>query len=56
MHKSVTFVKKNLQMNIRKIKKILYILQSIDSARLMSSSLSNLVNSLSERFHRINCK
>ena len=31
-------------------------LQFIDSARCMVSSLSNLVNNLSERLHRIKCK
>ena len=35
---------------------ISYILQFIDSARFMASSLSNLVNNLSERTHRIKCK
>ena len=33
-----------------------YILQFINSARFMESSLSNLVNNLSERLHRIKCK
>ena len=33
-----------------------YILQFIDSARFMSSSLSNLVNNLSEGIHRTKCK
>ena len=33
-----------------------YILQFIDSARFMASSLSNLLNSLSERIHTIKCK
>ena len=37
-------------------KKISYILQFIDSARFMESSLSNLVNNLSERIHTIKCK
>ena len=31
-------------------------LQFIDSARFIASSLSNLVNNLSEVFHRIKCK
>ena len=31
-------------------------LQFIDSARFMASSLSSLVNYLSEGFHRIKCK
>ena len=33
-----------------------YILQFIDSAEFMASSLSNLVNNLSEGIHRIKCK
>ena len=37
-------------------KKISYILQLIDSARFMASSLSNLVNNLSEGIYRIACK
>ena len=37
-------------------KKISYILQFIDCARLMASSLSNLVNNLSEGIHKIKCK
>ena len=36
-------------------KNISYILKFIDSARFMASSLSNLVNSLSERLNRIKC-
>ena len=36
------------------IKNITYILQFIDSARFMASTLSNLVNNLSEEIHRIN--
>ena len=35
---------------------ISYILQFIDSARFMASSLSNLVNNLSEITHKIKCK
>ena len=31
-------------------------IQFIDSARLMASSLSNLVNNFSERIHKIKCK
>ena len=38
------------------IKNIFYILQFIDSTRFMASSLSKLVNSLSEGIHRIKCK
>ena len=37
-------------------KNISYILQDIDSARFMASSLSNLVSTLSEGIHRIKCK
>ena len=39
-------------------KNISYILQFINSARIMARplSLSNLVNNLSERIHRIKCK
>ena len=37
-------------------KNISYILQFIDSTRFMTSSLSYLVNSLSERIHIIKCK
>ena len=37
-------------------KNISYILQFIDIARLIVSSLSNLVNSLSEGIHRVKCK
>ena len=40
----------------KKLQKISYILQFIDSARFMASSLSNLVNNLSEGIHRIKCK
>ena len=36
-------------------KNLSYILQFIDSARFMASSLSNLVNNLSEGLHRIKC-
>ena len=32
-----------------------YILQSIDSARFMASSSSNIVKNLSEGIHRITC-
>ena len=33
-----------------------YISQFIDNARFMASSLSNLINNLSEGIHRIKCK
>ena len=43
--------------NLKKWRKdIYYILQFIDSARFMVSSLSNLINSLSEGIYRIKCK
>ena len=35
---------------------IFYILQFIDSARFIASSLSNVLNNLSERLYRIECK
>ena len=37
-------------------KNISYALLFIDSARFLASSLSNLVNNLSEGVHRIKCK
>ena len=37
-------------------KNTFYISQFIDSARLLASSLSNLVNNLSEGIHRTQCK
>ena len=40
----------------KKLPKISYILQFLDSARFIASSLSNLVNNLSKRVHRIKCK
>ena len=43
-------MEKKLQKNIS------YILQFIDSTRFMASSLSNLVNNLSEGIHKIKCK
>ena len=43
-------MEKKLQKNIS------YILQFIDSAKLMASSLSNLLNNLSEEIHRVKCK
>ena len=36
-------------------KNISYILQFIESARFMASSLSNVVNNLSDRVHKIKC-
>ena len=38
------------------IKNISYRLQFIDSARFLTSSLSNLVNNLSEGIHKFKCK
>ena len=40
----------------KKSQKVYYILQFIDTAQLMASSLSNLVNNLSEGIHKIKCK
>ena len=40
----------------KKLQKTSYILEFIDRARFMVSSLSNLINNLSEGFHRIKCK
>ena len=37
-------------------KNISYRLQFTDGARFMSSSLSNLVNNLSKRIHKVKCK
>ena len=53
IEKEVTRIDKNGQ---EITKNISYILQFIDSARFMANSLSNLVNNLSERIHRIKCK
>ena len=38
------------------MKHLSYILQFIDSARFMASSLSNIANNLSEGNHKIKCK
>ena len=51
MEKEVTIIEKYGE---KITKDIFYILQFIDSARFMASSLSNLVNTLSEGIHRIN--
>ena len=53
IEKEVTRIDKNGE---KITKNISYILQFIDSARFMASSLSNLVNNLSEGIHRIKCK
>ena len=53
IEKEVTRIDKNRE---QITKNISYILQFINSARFMASSLSNLVNNLSEGIHRIKCK
>ena len=53
IEEGVTRINKNGE---RITKNISYILQFIHSARFMASSLSNLVNNLSEGLHRIKCK
>ena len=53
IEKEVTRIDKNGE---EITKNISYILQFIDSARFMASSLSNLVNNLSEGIHRIKSK
>ena len=53
IEKEVTRIDKNGE---EITKNISYILQFIDSARFMASSLSNLANNLSDRIHRIKCK
>ena len=53
IEKEVTRVDKNGE---EVTKNTYYILQFIDSARFMTSSLSNLVNNLSEGIHTIKCK
>ena len=51
--KEVTRINKNGKEITQNIS---YILQFINSARFMASSLSNLVNNFSEGIHRIKCK
>ena len=53
IEKEVTRINKNGE---EVTKNISYISQFIDSTRFVASSLSNLVNNLSERIHRIKCK
>ena len=53
IEKEVTRIDKNRE---EVTKNIPYILQFIDSAGFIASSLSNLVNNLSEGIHRIKCK
>ena len=45
-----------VKLEIIVIRSLSYILQFLDSTRFMASSLSNLVNNLSGRLHRIKCK
>ena len=52
--KEVTRTNKNGNKKSRRNK--LYMLQFIDSPRSMASSLSNLVNNISEGSHKIECK
>ena len=52
IEKEVTRIDKNGEI----IKNMSYILQFIDSAGFMSSSLSNLVDNLSEGIHGIKCE
>ena len=51
--KEVTRIDEN---EVENTKNISYIIQFIDSARFIVSSLSNLVNNRSEGIHRIKCK
>ena len=53
MEKEVTRIDKNGE---ETRKNITYIIKFIYSARFMASSLSNLVNNLSEGIHRNKCK
>ena len=53
IQKEVTRIDKNGE---EITKNISYILQFIDIARFMASSLSNVANNLSEGIHRIKCK
>ena len=53
IEKEVSRIDKNGE---KKSKSISYILQFIDRAKFMASSLSNLVNNLSDRIHKIKCK
>ena len=51
--KEVTRINKNEE---KVVKKISFIFPFIDSAGFMASSLSNLINNLSEEIHRIKSK
>ena len=53
IEKEVTRINKNRE---EITKNVSHILQLIDSTRFMTISLSNLVNNLSERIHKIKCK
>ena len=53
IEKEVTRIDENGEENTKNIS---YILEFIDSTRFMASSLSNLVNNLSEGIHIIKCK
>ena len=53
IEKEVTITDKNRE---EITKNMSYMLQFIDSTRFMPSSLSNLVNNLSEGIHKIKCK
>ena len=53
IEKEATIIEKKME---KKIQKMSYIWQFIDSSRFMASSLSNIVNNLSEGIHKTNCK
>ena len=53
IEKGVTRIDKNRE---EVTKNISYILQFIDSARFMASSLSNCANNLSQGIYKIKCK
>ena len=53
IEKEVTRIDKN---GSKITKNISYILQFVDRARFMASSLSNLVNNFSEKIHKTKCK
>ena len=53
IEKEVTTIDKNGE---EVAKHISYILQLFDSPKIMTRSLSNLVNNLSEGIHKIKCK
>ena len=50
-------MKKEIDKNVEEItNNMSYVLQFINTARFITSSLSNLVNNLSEGIHKIKCK